>query len=57
MCDDFNNSHLCEFNLLDCCGPNTHLDGSLDACFLCACIPVMYVLLVLNKANCKVSSN
>ena len=44
ICDDFNNSRFCEFDLRDCCGPNRHLDGALDACCLCACIPVIFYI-------------
>ena len=42
ICDDFNNSRFCEFDLRDCCGPNRYLDGALDTCCLCACIPSVY---------------
>ena len=40
ICDDFNNSHHCEFDLQDCCGSNRDLDGALYTCCHCACIPV-----------------
>ena len=41
ICDDFNNSHLCEFDLRDCCGPYQYLNGALDTCCKCQCLPVM----------------
>ena len=41
ICDDFNNSHLCEFDLRDCCGPYQYLHGALDTCCKCHCLPVM----------------
>ena len=41
ICDDFNNSHLCEFDLRDCCGPYQYLNGALDTCCKCHCLPVM----------------
>ena len=42
ICDDFNNSHLCEFDLRDCCGPDRELDGSLDTCCICECLPSIF---------------
>ena len=41
ICDDFNNSNLCEFDLGDCCGPNK-LDGALDTCCICECLPSIF---------------
>ena len=44
ICDDFNNSHLCEFDLRDCCGPNRYLDGALDDCCICKCLPAIFYI-------------
>ena len=43
ICDDIHIG-ICEYDLQDCCLPNRLLDGTLDNCCHCACLPVMPVM-------------
>ena len=49
ICDDFNNSNLCEFDLGDCCGPNK-LDGALDTCCI---LQYSTQFLMIMNVNCS----
>ena len=40
ICDDINNSNLCDFDGGDCCGPKK----IKDFCCICACLPVVFYI-------------